>query len=442
MSFAHLTLGMEEFTQGEGTEATVPAVQAQVDADAAQLTQGATEIESAQIAVEEAIAQGEVLGQVQDTLQASVDSGEGVSPEAAQVAEIAVEGICSMLRLPRTSRMATEHFGSANGRIAATKLAIESISDSIKALFERIKAIAIRIWEKIKSFVLGLFKSTDGMSKHLESLKQRVVNLDDTLKADGDLENEAIAKAVSVAKKADAGSIKVILENSTNLLAGSETISGGVNFGVDVVTDLVKKSDVSARDLATASSKISDKVGTAIDNAMNRIKGFNQGAAIKEDKKAKVKYYGPFAGCRVFAVKDEEKDLGGEKFRMYSINVTTLDKIAAAKAKTLTKSEMVEVIAAASTLLDSLSSYKKAQDKLASINANIKSATDTAMSSLNKAAGDDTEKQRVYRKVATELNSFNAICSSIGVSVPKTVYDGVKAAADYVSASIANYKKK
>ena len=442
MSFAHLTLGMEEFTQGEGTEATVPAVQAQVDADAAQLTQGATEIESAQIAVEEAIAQGEVLGQVQDTLQASVDSGEGVSPEAAQVAEIAVEGICSMLRLPRTSRMATEHFGSANGRIAATKLAIESISDSIKALFERIKAIAIRIWEKIKSFVLGLFKSTDGMSKHLESLKQRVVNLDDTLKADGDLENEAIAKAVSVAKKADAGSIKVILENSTNLLAGSETISGGVNFGVDVVTDLVKKSDVSASDLATASSKISDKVGTAIDNAMNRIKGFNQGDAIKEDKKAKVKYYGPFAGCRVFAVKDEEKDLGGEKFRMYSINVTTLDKIAAAKAKTLTKSEMVEVIAAASTLLDSLSSYKKAQDKLASINANIKSATDTAMSSLNKAAGDDTEKQRVYRKVATELNSFNAICSSIGVSVPKTVYDGVKAAADYVSASIANYKKK
>lgn len=54
--------------------------------------------------------------------------------------------------------MAQENFGSANGRVAATKLAIESIGDSIKALFERIKAIAIRIWEKIKSFVLACSK--------------------------------------------------------------------------------------------------------------------------------------------------------------------------------------------------------------------------------------------------------------------------------------------
>lgn len=440
--FANLTLGMEEFTQGS-SEATVSQLQAQVDADSAQLTQGATEIESAQVAVEEAIAQGEVLGQVQDSLQASVDAGEGVSPETAQVAEIAVEGICSLLRLPRTSRMAQENFGSVNGRVAATKLAIESIGDSIKALFERIKAIALRIWDKIKSFFLGLFKSVKGLSEHIETLKKRVADLDDTMKTKSDsLNNKTLARAFSVEKKANLSTFEKIVENSTAILSSKAELSKQLSGSVEDIKSLVTKEKVSDDEFNGAIAKLSSNIDTIMVNSLRHVS--KSAATVKnEDKDSKVTYYGPFASCRVISHSASTSEVAGETFTSFSLSMTSIDTFEADKIDALkTKADMGKVLQLAGNLLDALDKTKRDEAALEKLNKDARAAGDNALASLGKMSDGQTSRERAFRKLAGQLQQINGVTAALGTSIPKAVYDAVKFGADYVSASIANMEKK
>lgn len=439
--FANLAFSMEEGQVVEG--AVVPEVELAATADAAVIADSANEIAQDTAAMEEAIAATVAIDQQAQILEEGVQSGEGVPETTAQAIDVAVEAYAIRLGIKRHGKFSRENFGSKQGRVAATSLALENIGDTLKQLFERIKAIALRIWDKIKTFVMNLFKSTDSMSKHLEALKDRAMKLDDTLKADGDLENEAIAKGVSVKKQASLDTAKVILANSTKLLALNYVLTSEITANAETFKTFVGKDEVTEVEYAGTVSKFTDVVTGRIDAALTAITGEGGFAsAAKADKKSKVSYHGPFAGCRVLAVKNETTEVGGENVRTYSLGMTVNDSIAAKKAKTLNKSECVELLTAAIKLLDDLDAHKKSQEKVAKLNDVVKSASDVAIKELGKLADDSTTKGRLFRQMSRDLSGINNTVSALGVSIPNTVYAAVKASADYASASMANLKKK
>ena len=436
-----LSIGLEEGQVVDG--ASVPEVQLEVEQGSGQLVQDAGEIEQATAAMEEAVAATAAIDEQAQVLEAGVDSGEGVAPETAIAVECAVNAYAKRLGIKRQGTFSRENFGSKNGRLAATKLSLENIGDTLKQLAERIKAIALRIWDKIKTFVLNLFKSTDSMSKHLEALKDRAMKLDDTLKADGDLENESIAKAVSVKKQASLDTAKVILANSTKLLTLNDELTHQVTTDAENIKAFVSKSEVTEAEFAATMNEMTRVITGRINSTLAAITGEGGfSSAAKTDKKSKVSYYGPFAGCRVIALKDETSAVGGESVRTYSIGMTVNDSIAAKKAKTLNKSECVELISEAITLLDKLEAHKKAENKLAKLNETVKSGSDVAIKEIGKMSDDNSSKGRLFRQVSRELSGINNTVSALGVSIPNAVYAAIKASADYASASMANLKKK
>lgn len=92
---------------------------------------------------------GEVEAQV-DLMDESIESGEGLSEDAARAVEISIERACNRLgmRRPASMKISREAFKSPSSRLMATRIAKEEAEEGI------IK----RVWNKIKEFVLGLVK--------------------------------------------------------------------------------------------------------------------------------------------------------------------------------------------------------------------------------------------------------------------------------------------
>lgn len=443
--FAMLSIGLEEGQVLNG--ATVPEVQLEVEQNTAQLTDTAQQVEQAAAAMEEAVAAVDAIDDQAQVLEQGVESGEGVAPETAVAVECAVNAYAVRLGIKRAGTFSRENFGSRNGRLAATKLSLEDIGDTIRSIFERIKAIALRVWEKIKSFILGLFKSTQAMDKHLQSLKDRVMKLDDSMTPDKtELDNESLAKVFSVNKTANKTTAETILTHSTALLEGRIILSKETRTAVNSITGVFRTSgDPDKTKIAEQIRAIGDSVASRMDGAF--AKAGEIGGAIERkkedaDKDADVSYYGPLAGCRVIARKLKKEEIAGEKVVTFGLSMITYDHIAADKITALRKDEMVALLTKATALLDALDGVKKSQSNVEDIQKQLDSAADAALAKLKSAAESDTELNRLYRKVGSQMAEVNGVLATLGLSIPNAVYAAVKGVGDYVSASIANMKKK
>jgi cell division septum initiation protein DivIVA len=94
-------------------------------------------------AIDDAVTAVEELSEVSDILENSIEENEGLTEDAAAVAEVAVESICNRLGYKPVKRIvpAMESFGATSSRLDATKYALESI-----------KGTAVRVWEAITVF--------------------------------------------------------------------------------------------------------------------------------------------------------------------------------------------------------------------------------------------------------------------------------------------------
>jgi len=424
----------------------VPEVQAEVEAGTAELNTQENDVEEMSAAIEEAEADSETLGDIQEVMADSVEEGEGLDETAAEIAEVAVEAICARLgiRSKQSVMPAMESFGSKNSRLAATKIAIESIGDTIKKIWEAIKAAAIRLWEKIKSFFIGVAKNTGALSKHLEGLKQRVQNLDDTKKpVETDLEIESLAKGFSIKKKADFTTAKAIISNSHNLLKAADSLSTEVLAKTDVVKGLISKSEITDSEFQSVMNDSTKSVISRVSQVLSTASGLGgDTGAFKTDKKTKVDYFGPFASCRGLAVYDQMKGTADNEYHSYRVSITSVDSIAATKIKALTKDQMLDLIKEALALLDAMEAYEKVQKNSEKIVAATKATSDVAIKEVAKVSEGSSAKGRIFREVASEMNGINSIVAGLGVSIPKAVFDAVKLSGDYVSASIANFGEK
>jgi hypothetical protein len=140
----------------------------------AEIAEGAGEIEGDVAAIEDAETDAETLGNVQDVMADSVETGEGLSPEAADMANVVVESICTRLGISTKIMPSMESFGSTNSRKASTMLAMEGVGDAIVRVWQAIKEAIISLWKKIVEFVKKIFDSNLGLEKAAKDLKAKV----------------------------------------------------------------------------------------------------------------------------------------------------------------------------------------------------------------------------------------------------------------------------
>lgn len=436
-------LAMEDDLEVDPNQNVVPESAVEVEQGSAELTSDAGEVEELVAATEEAEADLETVEQLQEVAEDSVEQGEGLSEQSAEIAEIAIESIHARLGISRRVIPSLESFGSSNSRVAATRIAIEGFKDTVKRIWEAIKAAFARLMDKIKGFFMGLFKNTDSLSKHLENLKARVQQMDDGMKKDKEeLSNGNLARAFSVKKKADMSTVDVIFENSKNLLQGAGKLSETVYVGVSSIKDLLAKEKSTIDDFKLRISDLSANIKTSMKSVTTAATSIGAGG-IERNKEEDIDYYGPFASCRALAFKDIVKEKGTpNEYRIFSISMTTVDTFEADKIKALDKGEMLGLINKSFSLLDEVSKYKRAQAAVEKINSAVQDTAKVAISGLDKAADGDSEKGRLFRQVASEMNLLNSMTAALGVSIPKAAFDAVRYAAEYVSASMANYNQK
>jgi hypothetical protein len=96
---------------------------------------------------------------------------------------------------------ALESFGRASSRKQATRLALLGISDTIKKIWEKIKAFFKGLWDKIKSAIKSIFQSNVKTQQRAIALRKEVTALTQTKGKNDSFESSSLAKAFGVKDK-------------------------------------------------------------------------------------------------------------------------------------------------------------------------------------------------------------------------------------------------
>lgn len=181
---------------------------AEVETDAAEIVEGSDEVVAA---VEEAETLDTIIEVVEPTVVET--DGEGMEPVAAQVAEVAVESICSRLGIQYT-KMSMEAFGSSNNRVTATRLAVEGWKETVARVWEAVKKFFTTIWEKLKALWSKIAGFATNLEKQATKLKEAAKSVKGEVK-------EAKFKAAGIAKAVGAnfGEVTAVLAENTKLAA-------------------------------------------------------------------------------------------------------------------------------------------------------------------------------------------------------------------------------
>lgn len=161
------------------------------------VTDTATEVSDNVAQVDDAEADIADVEKIEEILEKGAASGEGVSEEAAQIAQIAVEGLQRRLSIRATRMPALESFRSSSTRLAATKIALEGIGDTLSNAWDAVVKFFKMIWDKVKGFYKSLFDSNTRLMERAQKLKKRVNSMSSVNKeaSDNEIKNANIYDA-------------------------------------------------------------------------------------------------------------------------------------------------------------------------------------------------------------------------------------------------------
>lgn len=396
----------------------VPATAAEVEATTGDVNNQEQEIEQLAVSVEEAIEDETALSDVADNMQEAVDSGEGMSEEHADMAEIAVESICARLGFSREAHGSVmpsmESFKSKGSRLSATKIALESVMDRLKTAGKGIVEWLKQLWEKVKSFIAGLIGSRAMLDKHLKQLKEQASKLDAGLKKKEEKLKIGAAGSLSVDGKADASTAATVLGETNELLNNS-------------VFAVAKMCDVKAS-------------GDTIKIPSNTVKALiTKNLSKVTVEKGEGEFFGHLVGTDAIGIK--EKKIGENE--IFELVFGSAGK-KATEIEALDISGINKVISEAQNALKGLVSA----DKIRSEADKAAKASISALEAMMKVAetagtGEDGKapaNAAANKDAVAAIRSIALSASRLASFAPGMSFKAIKASADYAAASIRNLK--
>lgn len=403
----------------------VPESAAEVETAAAEVTEQVGEVETMDTAVASAETDADTLGDIQEVLQEGVDSGEGVPESTAEVAEIAIESIRERLGMkrknPASIMPAMESFGSKGSRLAATKIALEGVMDTIKTIWANIMKALKWVWEKIKSFFLALTKNRAMLLKHLEGLQARVKAFDGQA---GKAVTGGSVKAFSIGGKADFSTAEKVLKDSAGLLASIGASSATAKNLVNKLTG------GSAEEMTGAGEELVTGLTKAFQQHMGQVNSDKKGA-----EGSVAHHYGNLVGGKSVAITSSDKEA------TLSVQLEDTGAAAAKEAAALDKGQMETLVATSIALVKSLQGYDKIEKDLEAVTKACQSVADAVMKGKINTTEDKDEAGKL-KKAAANVRALNSMVAKFGSSCPSAVFSAAKAGGDYVTASMAAAGKK
>lgn len=129
------------------------------------------------------------LNDIAEVASDSIEKGEGLTEEAAEIAEVAIEAICARLGYKPAKKIvpAMESFGGASSRLDATKYVLEGIKEASSKAWEAIKAFFSGLFATFKAFWDKMFDASLKIQARAKSLGEKSAKARvDGLVLDGD----------------------------------------------------------------------------------------------------------------------------------------------------------------------------------------------------------------------------------------------------------------
>jgi len=403
----------------------------------------ADDIEEIDDAVEDAVEDASTLDAIKDTMEDSLEEEGGMSESAAEIAEVSVESITARLGLANAGIPAMESFGSTSTRSTATRIAIESVNDGLKRVWEAIKNALANMWQKIKMFFAGMAKNAKAMDDYIQKLQERANKVSDNPDLVKDkLEKKGIAKAFSIEGNATETTVKTVIDNVTAILNASDNIVDGIVNPTKILSDVMSGLDANG-DNATVMDKVTNnlnKLTTSILSSIDKV-----GSEVTEETVGDVDItttkLGPYLNGDIYEV-IIEKDrvaksvkVGMVKKDGYETVAKDIPALDIAKIKTL--------LSEGRNISKLLVNLKKNQAK-----------TDAALKGLNKIineaiklsetlVGDtDADIKTILNGTKASVQSMVSYSSKVTVAIPSMGMSTAKAVSSYAAASLDNLKKK
>lgn len=360
-----------------------------------ELTSDSSEVEDTGVAIEEATDAAENIEAISEVAEQSIEGGEGMSPEAAEIAEISVESICTRLgmRYKRRTVPSLESFGQKQSRLSATKIAIEGFGDKVSEIWKKIIEGVKFLAKKIQDFFFNLFNSVESMEKLVKSVSEEAGKI----KADAKKKEEKMKSNLASILGNDVGTV---LKNQTANIGQLKTLETEVNKYVMSITDTAKsKADAASikTDIVTTIKKVADIAPS--------FKPLYAGSMLKmtqEEVVVKVSFE-------------------GEAGKETEINFLEVVKIK-------------EICSDATGVVAAVKSSKSVAEAAAKANKDLISALEKAAKELGEEK-DSKEIAGIVRKSATSVTNANAQVIS---RVLTDSFRNVKAAMSLCTSSIKN----
>lgn len=368
------------------------------DVDISEVTDGAAELDDGAAVTEDTLATVEPLEEIAETMDEAAE-GDGLSVEAAKIADIAIEALCGRLGFAEPKCIySLESFGSKSSRQAATRIAAEEVWGKVKDTYNNIVKWIKEQIEKLIVFWKKLVTMGPMLKSNLQSTKKKIEALSKTAKPKATSFNDSgLATGFMLATSSNAYErINQTLNNSEKFLAMGEKYS--------------------TFDLKNPGKMIQDFSHLAAEKG-NGLFG-PVGLIIVEEQ----------AGAKG----DAEPEQGAIiKFEQSPV------KMSMETCPVLNKEQMSKVIDYSITLVDKIASFIKKE-------GDLRKTKDTAIKDLDKLIGDkdaSDEDKKAFRKEIKLVSSSFSSYQKLMTNIPTLSVKGVKAANAYCLKSLGQYDK-
>ena len=404
-------------------------------------------------AIDEGIDAADQLEEVEEMV-ANAAEEEGLNPVAAEAIRIAVEAICARVGAnPKVMYplYAAENFPSASSRKANAEIALESISEFLKNIWNKIKTVIQNLWNKVKEFWDKHFSKLGRIKKALESMREKISESSGKLKS-----KPYIEEAPSGLSDAFGGG-----DISTNVIKNFIDAHEGLVDSVENVSSRINSFNIAASNLITNNTNKSVSTeGRKNRNRRNRNRnisssgGGNTGSGNTSDNNTvntndeieknpiedainllqgdKEKTSGPLVGGLIISYKFEIDDDGNVTLDITRDYDDKKDKGGVVLAE---KNDVKDLLTKTLNLINDNIKAKAKQDKLQESFNKLSVAVEKAINNTK-----NEESQKALRKSMRAVYKINAKAPVIQTEFLNLNVKLAKAVISYAALCLKNYK--
>lgn len=391
-----------------------------------------------QVALEDAVEEIQGMEQIQDQVQESVDSGEGLSEDAGQMLEVAVERAAKRIGVAPSRRLSKENFKTGS-KLSATRLSLEGIKETVVAAWEAVKNFFKGLWVKIKDFFARIFTNLPKLRKQIIAMRDRAYGIKGSEKKADKI--KTAAGSFSHDGKADLKTAEAVIENYTGLVGAIPEAFKSFGTEVAAIVSSVKGSGKADFNNLTSSFL----------KPLESIKGVAEVTGSKPTEIGNLRFtgkqFGPFLNGQLILIgsvnhkdtKDADKaDAAEPHFAMHPQKQT-----APAEIEALSSKQVQELADKLLGLLDAAEGVDRKKNVIESaLNSAVKGAEEVikaAQGGLSEDAGA-SEQRKFLSESRSWLMKASAVANRLVVMAPAMSAQTIKAGLAYGNASLSNIK--